>query len=1232
MPSRYAQPLYLEERMKNAGRGGVGRRRAFGIATLVTCALLVAPAAAQAVSLRLRTAPDRDMAKPFFDSRVAARHAGTRVAASTNERSARTQLRSRLGREAVVQVDPVTGTTRSIQRLDGTLTGPAAGDRGDVAMRWVRANRAALGLTGADVDGLKLADRAVASGTGVTHLRYRQAFDGIPAFDNDLRVNLDRGGRIINVTGTPISGLGVASTDPRLDAVAALRALQRNVGVARAIDVTSGPAGVRQVTRFAHGDFARLVIFGGADGPRLAWHLTYRASTVAYYDAVVDATTGDVLYRQNLTKFADATQQVFPNYPGAEEEPDPKGTANDPTTVQFETDWLPDAADILDGPFAHVYSDSHDNNAPDAGEEIDRGGDPSADFEDTFNEAPVPTAAPGEDWTNACDFDDDGDPGWPDPLGQKARCSWDPTDPTSWQVNREQNGVQAFYFVNRFHDHLLRPEIGFDDPENFEDADKVVVNTDDGAGDGPGGGPDGDHLNNANMSTPPEGEGSPLMQMYLFAYDPDPDRFGLLNFRNVNGGDDAGTVWHEYTHGLSNRLVTNDDGAGALSSPHAGAMGEAWSDWYALDLLHRDDLEFEDLDTPGEVDIGMYTDATFASTRYEPADCPVGTTTDDRCPGSLPYAGEGGFTFGDFGQIYAFLDAHNEPVAIPEVHSDGEIWLQTLWQLRTELIRAANDDQDAGSDAAEEIITEAMRLSPPEPSFLDMRNAILAADEAINGGANRNLIWGVFANRGMGFFASVLDSSDVTPTESFLPPPAPGAATGNTTGAVTSADTGLPIANATIGFGGLNTSLKNTAAPDHFVATTGANGRYTLTTPAGDYGDLLFSAPGYDQVATANVRVTAGETRTLNVALRRDWASARGGGAVIATSDDDGAPFGCGVDGLIDQNQGVGWSTYNPDSPNTPPGFDDPPTAVIQLPRAITIDRFGLDPAATCGDDATSTTREYEIYTSSDGVQFRLAKKGAFTMGNAGQINSVAPTANAANVRFVMLKLLSPQSIGGSGRDFIDFSELEVFGGPKNVLPSGALRASATTVNPGQTVQFVAAFTDPDSKITGYRWDFDSNGTIEQTTTTPTASFAYPRSGDFTARVSAIDFRGGSGAATQAIHVTSAPIAATPPKTGSKGRLRFRVSCELSCTTTAKLTITKKLAKQLGLKNKRTVGSLRRTLAAGTSTRLTIKLTKKAKRALKRHRRKSVKATVTVTVRYADGRRDAAKRKVTIKL
>jgi hypothetical protein len=86
------------------------------------------------------------------------------------------------------------------------------------------------------------------------------------------------------------------------------------------------------------------------------------------------------------------------------------------------------------------------------------------------------------------------------------------------------------------------------------------------------------------------------------------------------------------------------------------------------------------------------------------------------------------------------------------------------------------------------------------------------------------------------------------------------------------------------------------------------------------------------------------------------------------------------------------------------------------------------------------------------------------------------------------------------------------------------------------------------------------------------------------------------------------------------------------CTATAKLTLSNKLARRLGLKNKRTVGSVKRTIAAGASKRLTVKLSSKAKRALKRHRRRSVKATLTVTARDAGGRRRSARRTVTIRV
>ena len=127
-----------------------------------------------------------------------------------------------------------------------------------------------------------LADRTVDTGSGITHLRYRQSYRGIPTFDSGLRVNLDRGGRILNVTGAPVSGLRVASVDAeaRRRRGAAGAPAQRRRGSARSRS-RPAPSGARRVTRFARGDFARLVLFGAADGPRLAWHVTYRANSLA---------------------------------------------------------------------------------------------------------------------------------------------------------------------------------------------------------------------------------------------------------------------------------------------------------------------------------------------------------------------------------------------------------------------------------------------------------------------------------------------------------------------------------------------------------------------------------------------------------------------------------------------------------------------------------------------------------------------------------------------------------------------------------------------------------------------------------------------------------------------------------------------------------------------------------------------------------------------------------------
>ncbi len=966
-------------------------RRRLTAAVVIGLALIALPSAAPAVAPPPAgpAVPSRTGPLPYLDVREAAVDRATRPNATpprrlaAGARAARKALVRSLGPEAVLDADPITATPRVLGRTDGTLTGPRAGDPADVALDYVRARAGALGLSAADLSTLQLADRRTSR--GITHLRWNQVVRGIPAYDNDLRVNVDSDGRVINVLGTPRHALSVRSARPALSASQALAALQRDVGVRRDVRVTSSSAGARRTTRFSSGDRARLVLFGDVRAVRLAWHLTYDAGPTEWYDAVVDATTGRVLRRANLVKAIDAS--VFDNHPGAERGGRQRTVSLDP--------YLSETTRLL-GPYAHTWSDVNDASAtagaeaPSTTEEVEPGAVAFTDF----------TA---ENALGAC-------------LAG-ALCSWNRTVVNSWQANRRQNAIQVHWYVSRFHDHLAAPPINFTVTDgNFEGEDRVLAQTDDGATTA-GGLPNAAHVNNANFATPPDGQ-SPRMQMYLFMHDGRLTASGAQRspFRDVNGGDDASVVYHEYTHGLSSRLITDADGAAALNSPQASAMGEGWSDWYAKDLVVAEGLQ-ADTEAPGEIDMGGYVDAVPHQIRTEGMDCPVGSAA-PACPGAVAprggSAGAGGYTFGDFAKIRAIG---------AEEHADGEIWGQTLWDLRGAL----------GSAAAQAVVTEGMRLSPPEPSFLDARNAILQADQALFGGLHTASIWSVFAKRGMGFFAGTEDSSDVAPVESFSEPPAADAPTGTIAGRVTDSETGRGLEGIVVGVGGLST------APSSYAATTAADGSYTIgPVAAGTYPVLTFrGGAGYDRVSERAVTVEAGATRTLDVSLRRNWSAAAGGATVSATNDDTSGPFGCGVAEAIDGSPGTGWSAFVPTTAGAfgilNPHRGESPTMTIALPEPVDITNFGIDPSATCGDDGSSSTGQIRVEASADGTDFTTVLEHTFTAADRGRTNVVAPTARAIQVRFVRITLLSNQLAAGaigSGTNFVDLTEFAVYGAP----------------------------------------------------------------------------------------------------------------------------------------------------------------------------------------------------------
>jgi len=1180
-------------------------RRAGLPAALLSSVLAFTPGAASAVTTPSSGTPAGDR---FLDVRLgltgqaprpASAHAGVAARSASAARrvtAAREDLRASLGREAVLDVDPLIGTVAQLQRLDGALTAPSGAPPAAVARGFAADHATALGLDAADVAGLHV-DEQLRSTSGLTVVRFGQSVDGIPAFDNGLRVGVDHAGRVLLVGGSPRSDLPASVGSPALSAAQALAALQDQTGIHRAVTVKSTDNDARRSTTFSTGDTARLVLFG-ARGVHLAWHLTYAASNLQHYDAVVDATTGEVLYRANLVKFfTDAL--VYHNYPGA-----PDGGARDPESLDA---YLDPGATTMSGPNVDAFADVNDSDIADPAEEVDPAGLP-------FSYA---TDAAGAGCNGA------------------HLCTWNHLIPDSWQAlaggdQWKANVVQTFWYANHFHDHLADDAPGFTGASgNFQGADPVSLNALDGAGSAGDGGPDGDHLDNANMLTPADGQ-APRMQMYLFS------RPTGSPLRDINGGDDAAVLYHEYTHGLSSRLVTNDDGTQALNSPHSGAMGEAWSDWYAQDLLVREGRVTDTLGTDGDIDMGRYTDSTPHAIRKQAVDCAVGSANAAACPapGAPGTAGPGGFTLGDFAKVRGRQ----------EVHSDGEIWAQTLWQLRQRFVTDLGEHD--GSDLAEHLITDGMRLSIPEPSFLDMRNAILAADRNFTGGANQAAIWDVFAQRGMGFFAGVLDSSDVAPVEDFATPPPAGAPKGSITGTITDQDTHAPIKDVKVGIGGLSTDPS--LAP-YLATTTGADGHYVLgDVPQGAYPKMSISAAGYDK-ALPKATVGAGAT-DISTPLRRDWIATSGGAAVAGTNDASGDPYGCGAAAAVDQSQGAGWSALNTIHRATPKF----PTAVYQLPGPVTVRSFGVDPSNTCGDDVSATAKDYTIETSPDGVTWTHAYTGASTAADVKQLEEKTLPGPIAGVRFVRLTLRSPlsESAGTSGHDFIDFSELEVYGIGPDAAPAGSLAASASSIDVGGTVNFDASsFRDPDGPIKDYNWDFDGDGAVDQQTTTPTASHAYDASGARTATVTAEDWVGGTGRASAVVTVNGPaapppPVGPTPPaatvkkatpalvlpRTGAKGKVSFKVTCKDACALGAQLTVSAATRRRLRLRSP-IVGRLTPRTVNGTRT-LTVSLTKDARARIRRRRvhKFTITLRITATVPGVGGVKTDQARTVSLKL
>src|SRR5262249_9178927 len=71
-------------------------------------------------------------------------------------------------------------------------------------------------------------------------------------------------------------------------------------------------------------------------------------------------------------------------------------------------------------------------------------------------------------------------------------------------------------------------------------------------------------------------------------------------------------------------------------------------------------------------------------------------------------------------------------ICAAEVHNTGEIWAETLWIARANMVWKYGFT--TGGETMLQDVIDGMKLSAPKPTFLDMRDAILQADQVDNAG------------------------------------------------------------------------------------------------------------------------------------------------------------------------------------------------------------------------------------------------------------------------------------------------------------------------------------------------------------------------------------------------------------------------------------------------------------------------------------------------------------------
>ena len=205
-----------------------------GIGKVATVALVAGAMLAGSATAQLRHVDGHDEDRNY-DARITTNQLLAPTKAAPVQASALEAMGNQVS-DLKFYIDPDFGVTRTLYNMTGYMSDPLKGASHSMelsAMDFVRANLAALGLQQEDLAEYRMTDNVFNKVTGATHIYWQQMHAGIPVYNGQLHVNINRDGRIISVNNLFVPGIanGVNAATPKLGAHLAVESAARHLGV-----------------------------------------------------------------------------------------------------------------------------------------------------------------------------------------------------------------------------------------------------------------------------------------------------------------------------------------------------------------------------------------------------------------------------------------------------------------------------------------------------------------------------------------------------------------------------------------------------------------------------------------------------------------------------------------------------------------------------------------------------------------------------------------------------------------------------------------------------------------------------------------------------------------------------------------------------------------------------------------------------------------------------------------